>query len=200
VLRNIIVEGALLAKDLLPLETYAHQREGYRAGAVAHRQDRTVRVGPNAMVIFEDELTVRYQIQEMLHRGGISEDEGIQAEIDVYAPLIPDGSNLKATFLFEFHDEVERRTRLAQLSGVEKRVWVQIEGSSRVWAIADEDIDREGAGETAAVHFLRFELEKSMVRGLKQGSPLAIGIDHPSYSARLVLRESVRRALLNDLR
>jgi len=199
VLRNIIVEGALLAKDLLPLETYAHEREGFRAGAMAHRRDRTVRVGPNAMVIFEDELTVRYQIQEMLHMGGISEDRGIQAKIDVYAPLIPDGSNLKATFMLEFHDEVERRTRLAQLIGVEKRVWVQIEGSSRVWAIADDDIDREGADRTA-VHFLRFELEKPMVRGLKQGSPLAIGIDHPSYSARLVLRESVRRALLNDLR
>ena len=194
------MEGTLLAKDLLPLETYAHEREGFRAEAMAHRRDRTVRVGPNAMVIFEDELTVRYRIQEMLHMGGISEDEGIQAEIDVYARLIPNGSNLKASFMFEFHDEVERRTRLAQLTGVEKRVWVQIEGSSRVWAIADEDIDRGGANQTAPVHFLRFELEKPMVRGLKQGSPLAIGIDHPSYSARLVLREGVRRALLSDLR
>ena len=184
----------------MSLETYARERDGLRAEVMAHRRDRTVQVGPNARVIFEDERTVRYQIQEMLRIEHISEEERIQAEIDTYAPLIPDGSNLKATFMIEFPDEGERRVRLAQLAGVENRVWVQIDGSSRIFGIADEDIDRADADKTSAVHFLRFELEKRMVRDLKQGSRLGIGIDHRAYSAGLVLRESVRRSLLNDLR
>jgi hypothetical protein len=194
------MKSTLLAKDLMSLETYAGERERFRAEVMAHRGERTVQVGPNAMLIFEDELTVRYQIQEMLRIEGISEDEDIQSEIDVYAPLIPDGSNLKATFMLEFPDEGERRARLAQLIGVENRVWIQVEGSSRIFAIADEDMDRANADKTSAVHFLRFELEKPMVRNLKQGRPLSIGIDHPSYSASLVLGESARRSLLNDLR
>lgn len=194
------MKSTLLAKDLLPPETYAHEREGFRAEVMAHRRDRTVQVGPNAIVIFEDELTARYQIQEILHTEGISEDGRIQSEIDLYAPLIPDGSNLKATFMLEFPDEGERRARPARLIGVENRVWIQIDGSARIFAIAGEDMERADADTTSAVHFLRFELEKPMVRDLKQGSPLAIGIDHPAYSARLVLRESVRRSLLNDLR
>ena len=192
--------STLLPKDLIPLETYAHERAGFRTEGIAHRRDRTVQVGRNAMLIFEDERTVRYQIQEMLHVEGISEDAGIQAEIDVYAPLIPDGNNFKATFMLEFPDEAERRARLAQLIGVENRVWIQIDGSARVFAVADEDMDRTDADKTSAVHFLRFELEKPMVRELKQGRPLSIGIDHPSYNASLVLGDSVRKSLLNDLR
>ena len=136
----------------------------------------------------------------MLRIERISGEEGIQAEIDIYAPLIPDGSNLKATFMIEFPDEGERHARLAQLIGVENRVWVQVEGSSRIFGIADEDIDRADPDKTSAVHFLRFELEKPMVRDLKQGNRLSIGIDHPAHVAGLVLRESVRRSLLNDLR
>jgi hypothetical protein len=192
--------STLLARDLMSLETYARERDGLRAEILVHRRDRTVQVGPNARVIFEDERTVRYQIHEMLRIERISGEEGIQAEIDVYAPLIPDGSNLKATFMIEFPDEGERHARLAQLIGVENRVWVQVEGSSRIFGIADEDIDRADADKTSAVHFLRFELEKPMVRDLKQGNRLSIGIDHPAYGAGLVLRESVRRSLLNDLR
>lgn len=192
--------STLLARDLMSLETYARERDGLRAEILVHRRDRTVQVGPNARVIFEDERTVRYQIQEMLRIERISGEEGIQAEIDIYAPLIPDGSNLKATFMIEFPDEGERHARLAQLIGVENRVWVQVEGSSRIFGIADEDIDRADADKTSAVHFLRFELEKPTVRDLKQGNRLSIGIDHPAYVAGLVLRESVRRSLLNDLR
>lgn len=194
------MKSTLLPKDLMSQETYAREREEFRAEVMAHRGDRTVQVGRNARLIFEDELTVRYQIQELIRIEGISGDEGIQAEIDVYAPLIPDGSNLKATFMLEFPDEGERRARLAQLIGVENRVWIQVDGSSRIFAIADEDMDRAAADKTSAVHFLRFELEKPMVRNLKKGSSLSMGIDHPAYSATLVLRESVRRSLLNDLR
>lgn len=181
-------------------ETYARERDGLRAEVIAHRLDRTVQVGRHARLVFEDERTVRYQIQEMLHVEGISAETEIQAEIDVYAPLIPDGSNLKATFMMEFPDEDERRARLAQLVGVEKRVWVQVDGSSRVFGIADEDIDRADADKTSAVHFLRFELTKAMVRDLARGSRLSVGIDHPGYTAGLVVRDSVRRSLLNDLR
>lgn len=181
-------------------EAYAHERDGVRAEITAHRLDRTVRVGRHARLVFEDERTVRYQIQELLHVEGICGETEIQAEIDAYAPLIPDGSNLKATLLVEFPDEDARGARLAQLADVESRVWVQVDGSSRVFGIADEDIERADADTTAAVHFLRFELARPMVRGLAQGSRLSVGIDHPAYTAGLVVRENVRRSLLNDLR
>jgi hypothetical protein len=192
--------STLLPREFMSLESYERQREGLLAEGVAHRRERTVQVGPNAKVIFEDERTVRHQIQEMLHLQRISADADIQAGIDVYAPLIPSGSNLKATFMIEFPDAGDHRARVAKLIGVEKRVWMQTEGSSRIFGIADEDSDRAAAGETSAVHFLRFELEKVMLRDLKQGSRLSLGIDHPAYSAGLVLRDGVRRLLLNDLR
>ena len=184
----------------MPSEAYARERDGLRAEVIAHRLDRTVQVGRHARLVFEDERTVRHRIQETLHVEGISAEPEIQAEIDVYAPLIPDGSNLKATFTMAFPDEDERRARLAQLVGVEDRVWVQVDGSSRVFGIADEDVDRADADKTSAVHFLRFELAKAMVRDLARGSRLSVGIDHPAYTAGLVVRDGVRRSLLNDLR
>jgi len=184
----------------MPLEAYARARPEFRAKVMAHKKDRAIQLGTNVTLIFEDELTIRYQVQEMLRAERIFEAAGIVDELEAYNPLIPDGSNWKATMMIEYPDESERRHKLAQLIGVEDRVWVQVEGCDRVFAIADEDLERENAEKTSSVHFLRFELTAEMVSALRGGATLAMGIDHPNYSATITRVGDVTRAsLLADL-
>lgn len=185
--------------SLMTLEAYARERPGFRARVMAHKKNRTVQVGDHVTLTFEDELTIRYQVQEMLRVERIFEDEGIQGELDAYNPLVPDGRNLKATLMLEYPDPEERRKRLEDLIGIEDRVWIQVEGHERVWAIADEDLERENEHKTSSVHFLRFELSENMARALKNGAGLAIGVDHASYTATLETESAVRNALIKDL-
>jgi hypothetical protein len=177
--------GVITAESLMSLEQYSKARKEFRQRILAHKKHRTVQLGGHVTLVFEDELTMRYQIQEMLRVERIFEEDGIRDELDSYNPLVPDGSNWKATMLIEYPDIEERRVALAQLIGVEDRVWVAVEGQPRVYAIADEDLDRENDDKTSAVHFLRFELSAPMKQALKQGVGLSMGIDHPNYSATL---------------
>ena len=187
-------------ESLMTLEAYAKSRKDFRAKVLAHKKDRTVRVGEHVTLIFEDELTMRYQVQEMLHAERIFEEEGIQDEIDAYNPLIPDGRNFKATMQIEYEDVNERKSALARLKGIEDRTWIRVEGCPPVYAVADEDLERETDEKTAAVHFLRFELTPEMVEALKYGVGLAVGIDHPHYAATVdPVPPEVRAALVNDL-
>jgi hypothetical protein len=185
--------------SLLPLEVYARERKDYRSRVIAHKKLRTLHVGEHVTLIFEDELTIRYQVQEMLRIERIFEEEGIRGELETYNPLIPDGGNWKATMLIEYPDEAERRRRLAELKGIEDRTWVQVEGRVRVFAIADEDMDRENEDKTSAVHFVRFELEPEMREALKGGAQLAVGVDHPNYRGSVRVPPEVRLSLLGDL-
>jgi len=184
----------------MSLETYAKSRNEFRERVLAHKKARTVHLGEHVTLLFEDELTIRYQIQEMLRIEKVFEEAGIQDELDAYNPLIPDGSNFKATMLIEYEDVEKRKSALAALIGIEARVWIEVEGSPRVYAIADEDLPRENEVKTAAVHFLRFELGQERVAALKRGAKLGIGVDHPSYEASIpVIAETARAALLADL-
>jgi len=187
-------------ESLMTLEAYAKSRKDFRAKVIAHKKARTVHLGEHLTLAFEDELTMRYQIQEMLRIEKIFEEEGIQDELDAYNPLVPDGTNLKATMLIEYEDVDERRHALARLKGVEDRVYVQVEGSPRVYAIADEDLERENEQKTSSVHFLRFELTKEMVAALKYGVGLGVGVDHPNYGADIPrVGAETRAALVADL-
>ncbi|HEV2007166.1 MAG TPA: DUF3501 family protein [Burkholderiales bacterium] len=191
----------ITAASLMTLEAYAKARKGFRAEVIAHKKERTVHIGDHITLIFEDELTVRYQVQEMLRVERIFEEEGIRDELNAYNPLIPDGGNWKATLLVEYPDSDERRTMLARLKGVEDRVWVQAAGCERVYAIADEDLERENAEKTSAVHFLRFELAPPMISALVNAAALAIGVDHPVYTATVEnVSPAVRTSLVQDLR
>jgi hypothetical protein len=185
--------------SLLSLEAYARERNAYRARVIAHKKLRTVHVGEHVTLIFEDEQTVRYQVQEMLRIERIFEAEGIRGELEAYNPLIPDGRNWKATLLIEYPEPEERRRRLAELKGVEDRCWVQVDGCARVHAIADEDLERETEEKTSAVHFVRFELDERMRAALKRGAALSIGIDHPNYRAGAQVAAAVRDSLAGDL-
>jgi hypothetical protein len=186
--------------SLMSLESYAKARKDFRARVLAHKKNRIVRLGEHVTLIFEDELTIRYQVQEMLRVERIFEEEGIQEELDAYNPLIPDGRNFKATMMIEYEDVDERRAALARLKGIEDRVWVRVEGCAPVFAIADEDLERETDEKTSSVHFLRFELTAEMVEALKYGVGLSIGVDHPHYSAKIdPVPPEVRAALLADL-
>ena len=186
--------------SLLSLEAYARQREDFRAKVIAHKKDRTVHLGAHVTLVFEDELTVRYQIQEMLRIERTFEEQGIRDELDAYNPLIPDGSNLKATMMIEYTDADERKLALSKLKGIEDRVWVQVEGCARVFAIADEDLERENEEKTSAVHFVRFELSKEMAQALKYGVSLAMGVDHLNYQAELgAVASGVRASLAHDM-
>ena len=186
--------------SLLTLEAYAKARPELRAQAIAHKKNRTVRLGEHMTLAFEDELTVRYQIQEMLRIEKIFDEAGIQGELDAYVPLVPDGSNLKATLMLEYESESARRAALARLIGVEDRMYVQVEGDARVYAIADEDLDRENDEKTSAVHFVRFELTRGMKASLLGGAQLAVGCDHTNYLVRVdELPAQVLAALLQDL-
>jgi hypothetical protein len=171
----------LTRKDLMSLEQYSTARNDFRAKVLEHKRNRSVSLGPNATWTFEDQLTMQYQVQEMLRVERIFEADAIQEELDAYNPLIPDGRNWKATFLLEFPDVDERRQRLSQLKGVEDRCWVQVAGGERVYAIADEDLERENDDKTSSVHFLRFELTAQMCAQVKAGAAIAAGVDHDSY-------------------
>jgi len=192
---------SVITRDsLLTLEAYARERKAFRARVLEHKKPRTVHLGEHLTLLFEDELTIRYQIQEMLRIEKIFEDAGIQDELDAYNPLVPDGRNLKATLLVEYEDVDERERALARLKGIEDRAWVQVDGYPRVHAIADEDLERENDEKTSAVHFLRFELTPAMIAALKSGAGLAIGVDHAEYAATLQpVPDATRSALLADL-
>jgi len=185
--------------SLMTLESYARERLQFRAKVMEHKRDRTVPLGEHVTLLFEDELTIRYQVQEMLRVERIFEEQGIQEELDAYNPLVPDGRNLKATLMVEYPDADERRKKLAELIGIEDKVWVQVGTHERAWAIADEDLDRENGEKTSSVHFLRFELSEAMAQALKSGASLAIGIDHPRYAAVVEARPAVRDSLVKDL-
>ncbi len=186
-------------ESLLPLEAYARERDAFRARVIEHKKTRSVPLGEHLTLIFEDELTIRYQIQEMLRIERIFEEEGIQGELDAYNPLVPDGTNWKATLMLEYPEVEERRRRLAELKGIEDRVWVQVDGCARVYAIADEDLERENEEKTSSVHFLRFELEAPMRRRLADGAAITIGVDHPGYRESVVVTPQVRASLARDL-
>ena len=185
--------------SLLSLEGYARERNAFRARVIEHKKRRAVALGEHVTLQFEDELTMRYQIQEMLRIERIFEEVGIQQELDAYNPLVPDGSNLKATMMIEYPDVTERQRALARLKGIEERVWVQVEGCARVYAIADEDLERENEEKTSAVHFLRFELDQEMRKALRYGVGLTLGVDHPQCQASVEAAPEVRTALAADL-
>lgn len=187
-------------ESLMTLEAYAKARHEFRTQVMAHKKNRKVHLGENVTLIFEDELTIRYQIQEMLRVEKIFEEEGILDELDAYGSLVPDGGNWKATMMIEYPDPVERAARLAELIGIEDRVWVRVNSHDPVYAIADEDLERETVEKTSSVHFLRFELSRVMIEGLRQGAPLSMGISHPSYEMPPVtVTSAVRDSLLDDL-
>jgi hypothetical protein len=190
----------LAREDLLSLEQYSAERARLRGEVIAHKQLRNVQVGPNMTWCFEDYTTIRYQVLEMLRAERTFESDGIQGELDAYNPLIPDGSNWKVTLLLEYPDPEVRRTALEKLIGVEDRCWVRVSEMERVFAIADEDMERENADKTSAVHFLRFELSPSMVEAMKSGASLSIGVDHEQYRhLQSPLPAAIRDTLGRDL-
>ncbi len=190
----------IVRETLMSLEAYAKARKEFRANVIAHKKPRTVHLGEHVTLIFEDELTIRYQVQEMLRIEKIFEEDGIEDELAAYNPLVPDGSNFKATMLLEYEDVDLRRRELGRLKGIEDRVYIQVEGCARVFAIADEDLDRENDEKTSSVHFLRFELTSEMTAALRRGVGLGMGVDHPNYQAAIaVVGDATRRALVGDL-
>jgi Protein of unknown function (DUF3501) len=191
---------AITSDKLLSLEAYAKIRSSSRPAFIAHRRLRSVQLGEHLNLQFEDETTVLRQIQEMLHIEKIFEEEGIQSEIEAYAPLVPDGTNWKATLLIEYPDPNERKRELGRLIGVEDRVFVEVEGHARSYAIADEDLDRENDEKTSAVHFLRFELAKPAREALRAGASARLGCDHTHYPAHVVIAPETLASLAGDLR
>ncbi|UCE32465.1 MAG: DUF3501 family protein [Burkholderiales bacterium] len=186
--------------SLMTLEAYAKARPEFRRKVIEHKKHRNVALGQHVTLLFEDELTIRYQIQEMLRIEKTFEEDGIRDELDAYNPLVPDGRNFKATMMIEYADVEERRRALARLKGIENRVWIQVEGSPRVYAIADEDLERENEHKTSSVHFLRFELTEDMAAALKYGVSLSTGVDHPEYTAEVTpVADEIRKALVADL-
>ena len=192
---------AISRDSLMPLEVYARTRKEFRAKVMAHKRYRTVALGPNVRLTFEDELTIRYQIQEMLRIEKIFEEDGIEQELAAYNPLLPTGTNWKATMFLEYPDVDERKEMLAQLIGIENHVWVRVEGFDRVYGIADEDLERSNEEKTASVHFLRFELTEAMRAALRDRMGLAMGIDHPRHNVTVAVTDPLTKAaLVSDLR
>jgi len=190
----------LTRKDLMSLERYAEERAVFREKVMAHKRNRRLDLGTNAALYFEDRMTIQYQVQEMLRIERIFEADGIRDELDAYNPLIPDGSNWKATFMIEFPDVDERQQMLQRLVGVENRVYVQVADFDRIYAISDEDLERSDASKTSAVHFMRFEFSPEQVTALKSGASLIAGIDHENYSVEICpVADNIRESLLNDL-
>lgn len=196
---EVPANGKLTRADLLSLESYAGQRTEFRARAMTHKRSRSVPLGAHMTLLFEDRLTVQYQVQEMLRIERIFEAQGIQEELDAYNPLIPDGHNFKATLLIEYPDPAERALRLTELRGIEDRIYVQVGDGTRQCARADEDMDRSNDTKTSAVHFLRFELDRGERSALHAGAPLAFGIDDPRYRQQHTLSAEQRSALIADL-
>jgi hypothetical protein len=193
------IMSKLTRENLYSLEQYSAIRSDFRSKVMEHKKQRRVPIGAHAVLYFEDALTMQYQVQEMLRLERIFEADGIQEELDVYNPLIPDGKNWKATFMIEYDDVEERKKALARLTGVEETVWVQVEGYDKVFAIANEDLDRTAPDKTSAVHFMRFELSQEMVHAAKQGASLSAGIDHPAYAEHTVIAAEVKNSLRADL-
>ncbi len=191
--------GRITRETLMPLEAYAKWRKAHKGEVIAHRKLRTVHLGEHVTVQFESELSMRYQIQEMLRIEKIFEEDGIQDEIDAYAPLVPDGTNWKATLMIEYPDPHERRRELARLIGIEDRMFVEIEGHGRVYAIADEDLDRETPDKTSAVHFLRFEFTPAMRAAIQAGASVKLGCDHTYYPAHVTIAPETLASLAGDL-
>ena len=189
----------LTREDLHSLEAYAKMRSEFRERVMAHKRHRRLQLGEHITLIFEDRLTMQYQVQEMLRAERIFEEQGIIEELNAYNPLIPDGSNWKATMMIEYEDEGERREALRQLVDIENQIWVQVGDESAVSAIADEDLERSTADKTSSVHFLRFELPADSVAALKNGASLTVGVSHPNYSATHVVSEVMRESLIADL-
>ena len=190
----------LCKEDLYSLEQYAELRDDFRSKVIEHKRDRRLPLGTNSTLYFEDAMTVQYQVQEMLRIERIFEAAGINDELDAYNPLIPDGSNWKATFMVEFPVEEERRAMLTHLVGIENKVWLQVDNGSKIRPIADEDLERSNEHKTSAVHFLRFELDESQVVALKNGAELSAGIDHENYRVDISpVAENVRNSLVGDL-
>lgn len=186
--------------DLWSLEEYADKRSDFKSKVIAHKQYRQLPIGPNATVYFEDNLTIQYQIQEMLRIERIFEAAAIGEELATYNPLIPDGSNWKATLMIEFTDETERRVALAKMRGIEDSIWMQVEGHDKITPFANEDMERTNADKTSAVHFLRFELDQEMITSLKSGANLSAGITHAEYHHTVdVVPDEIRKLLLEDL-
>lgn len=191
----------LTRKDLLSLEDYAARRPEFRDKVMEHKKSRRIGLGAHVTLYFEDRLTIQYQVQEMLRAEKIFESEGIQDELDAYNPLIPDRTTLKATMMIEFEDESERRAALAKWGGIEDRVWVRTGDGERVYAIADEDLERRTNERTSAVHFLRFKLDEANADGIRRGGPLAMGVDHELYTEIVdPVPEALARSLANDLK
>lgn len=192
--------STITRESLLTLEAYAKIRKSSKPEAIAHRRLRSVRLGEHMTLQFEDEQTIRRQIQEMLHIEKIFDEEGIRSEIEAYAPLVPDGSNWKATMLIEYPDPHERKRELARLIGVEDRLFVEVEGQPRIYAIADEDLDRENAEKTSSVHFVRFELPTAARQAVRAGAAVKIGCDHTHYPAHTQIAPETLASLAGDLR
>ena len=189
----------LSKKDLFSLEKYSEIRNEFRAKVMKHKKNRRLAFNNHAVLYFEDALTMQYQVQEMLRIERIFEAEGIQQELDVYNTLIPEGANWKATFMIEYTDVHERKAALAKLIGVERSIWIKVEESEKVYAITNEDMDRETEDKTSAVHFMRFELTKDMITNIKVGLPIIFGIDHDLYKTEIIVPPKVQRALIVDL-
>jgi Protein of unknown function (DUF3501) len=192
--------GSITRDSLMTLEAYTKWRKAHKPDVIAHRKLRTVHLGEHLSVQFEDEETIRRQIQEMLHIEKIFDEDGIQGEIDAYAPLVPDGSNWKATLLIEYPDVHERKRELARLIGIEDRLFVEVEGHSRVYAIADEDLDRENDEKTSAVHFVRFEFSNAAREAVRAGAAVKLGCDHTNYPAHVTIAPETLASLAGDLR
>jgi hypothetical protein len=192
--------GNITRDSLMTLEAYAKYRKAHKPDIIAHRKLRSVQLGEHINLQFESETTIRYQIQEMLRIEKVFEEEGIDQEIEAYAPLVPDGSNWKATMMIEYPDINERRRELARLIGVEDRMFIEIEGQPRVYAIADEDLDRENDEKTSAVHFVRFELNPAMCAAVKAGAAAKLGCDHTNYPAHVTIAAETLASLAGDLR
>jgi len=196
-----LVNNALLTRDdLWSLEQYAEKRPEFRKQVMAHKKTRHVAIGPNATLYFEDRLTLQYQIQEMLRIEKVFEAEGINEELDVYNPMLPTGSNWKATFMIEYSDVEERAKQLEKMLGIEDLVWVQVKGFDKVWAIADEDLDRSNETKTSAVHFIRFELSNDMIVALKNNAHLSMGITHDIYNHIADIKNNIQKSLINDFK
>ena len=194
------ITGNITPDNLMSLEAYSKYRKTNKESILAHRKLRSVHLGENMTLQFESEMTVRYQIQEMLRIEKIFEEDGILQEIEAYAPLVPEGSNWKATMLIEYPDENERRRELARLIGVEDRMFIEVEGHARVYAIADEDLDRENDEKTSAVHFVRFELDNAMRKAVLAGAGVKLGCDHTNYPAHTNIAPETLASLAADLK
>jgi len=196
---EIYVMNPLTRADLFSLEQYAEKRAAFRSRVIEHKKNRRVDIGPNMSLYFEDRLTIQYQVQEMLRIERIFEADAIEEELEAYNPLIPDGSNLKCTAMFEFTDVAERRRRLAELTAIENHVWLQVDDFEKVYAIANEDLERSTDEKTSAVHFMRFELTETMKQALAEGGTMSFGVEHDLYRYNVRLNEPTRQALLGDL-